>query len=93
MSQLFITRKHTLGLRKARIAAERVAADLKARFALDYAWSGRNVLVFERPGVAGQLELARHEVALTVRLGVLYRPFRAALEAEIQTYFDREFAG
>ncbi|TXI72091.1 MAG: poly(3-hydroxybutyrate) depolymerase [Dechloromonas sp.] len=93
MSDIVITRKHTLGLRKARAAAERVAADLQARFDLVYTWSDSNSLVFDRPGVAGQLALARHEVALTVRLGLFYRPFRAALEDEIHAYFDREFAG
>lgn len=93
MSDIVITRKHTLGLRKARAAAERIAADLKARFDLSYAWSGCNVLVFERPGVAGQLDLARHEVALTVRLGLFYRPFGATLAQEIHACFDRELAG
>lgn len=93
MSDILITRKHSLGLRKARVAAERVAVDLQARFALDYSWSDSNSLVFDRPGVAGQLALARHQVALTVRLGLFYRPFRAAMEEAIHAYFDREFAG
>ncbi|MBU3697584.1 polyhydroxyalkanoic acid system family protein [Dechloromonas sp.] len=93
MSDIVITRKHTLGLHKARVAAERVAADLRARFALDYAWSDSNSLVFGRPGVACQLALARREVALTVQLGLFYRPFRAVLEDKIHAYFDREFTG
>ncbi len=92
MSDIVITRKHSLGVRKARVAAERVAADLRAEFALDYAWREANVLAFERTGVNGELRLARHEVALSVRLGPFYLPFRGALEREIHAYFDREFA-
>lgn len=92
MSDIVITRKHSLGVRKARVAAERVAADLQAEFALDCAWREDNVLAFERPGVNGELRLARHEVALSVHLGLYYQPFRGALEREIHAYFDREFA-
>lgn len=92
MSDIVITRKHGMGIRKARIAAERVAADLQTEFSLDYAWQEANLLVFERPGVNGELRLARHEVALSVRLGLFYLPFRGALEREIHDYFDREFA-
>jgi putative polyhydroxyalkanoate system protein len=91
MSDIVIIRKHSLGLRKARGAAERVAADLQARFAIDYAWSDSNSLVFGRPGVACRLALARREVALTVQLGLFYRPFRAVLEEKIHACFDREF--
>lgn len=92
MSDIVITRQHHLGIRKARVAAERLAADLQAEFALDYAWREANVLAFERPGVNGELRLARHEVALSVRLGLFYLPFRGAFEREIHAYFDREFA-
>jgi putative polyhydroxyalkanoate system protein len=92
MSDIIIVRKHSLGMYKVRVAAERVAADLHTEFALVYAWRERNLLEFERPGVTAELRLARREVVLLVRLGLFYLPFRGALEREIHEYFDREFA-
>lgn len=40
----------------------------------------------------GELRLAHYEVALSVRLGLFYQPFRGALAREIHGYFNREFA-
>lgn len=91
MSDIIIVRQHSLGLGKVRVAAERVATDLQAEFALVYAWRERNLLALERPGVTAELRLTRREVALWVRLGFFYLPFRGALEREIHQYFDREF--
>ena len=92
MSQINITRKHKLSLKKAKLAAEHVAVDLQNEFNLTYAWGEDGVLHFERPGVTGRLSLAKHEVTVQVRLGLFYLPFRAAVEREIHDYFDQRFA-
>ena len=92
MSHINITRKHKLSLKKARLAAEHVAVDLQIEFNLTYAWAEDGVLHFQRPGVSGQLFLAKHEVTVQVRLGLFYLPFRAVVEREIHDYFDQRFA-
>jgi putative polyhydroxyalkanoate system protein len=92
MSEISIIRKHKLTAKKARIAAEKVAADLREEFGLDYAWDEDGVLHFERTGLHGQLRLARGQVSVHVRLGFLLIPFRTALEREIHEYFDQRFA-
>lgn len=92
MSEIRIIRKHKLTAKKARLAAEKVAADLKEEFDLSYAWDEDGVLHFERTGLHGQLRLGRGQVSVHVRLGFLLIPFRAALEREIHDYFDQRFA-
>jgi putative polyhydroxyalkanoate system protein len=92
MSEINITRKHKLTAKKARVAAEHVAADLKEEFGLEYSWDEDSVLHFERSGLRGQLRLTRGQVSVHVRLGFLLIPFRTALEREIHDYFDQRFA-
>ncbi len=92
MSEILIIRKHKLSAKKAKAAAEHVAADLQKEFNLDYEWAEDGVLNFERSGLHGNLVLTKGEVRVQVTLGFLLRPFRSALEREIHDYFDQRFA-
>mgnify|MGYP000845522104 FL=1 len=92
MSEILITKKHRLTARKARAAAELVAADLEKEFNLEHEWDDEGVLHFERMGVHGQLTLGRGEVTIHIHLGFLLRPFKSGLEREIHDYFDSRFA-
>lgn len=92
MSEIIVKRHHKLSMKKARLAAEHVAVDLQKEFNLTYAWDEEGIMRFQRPGVSGRLQLAKHEVTVQVRLGLFYLPFKAALEREIHDYFDQRFA-
>lgn len=92
MSEIIIVRNHKLGLKKARLAAEHVAVDLENRFELTCAWGEDGLLNFERPGVNGQLSLAKNEVCIKISLGIFYLPFRTLLERKIHEYFDKRFS-
>ena len=72
--------------------ASDVAADLKSQYGLDYHWDDDGVLSFKRPGLSGQLTLARKQVTVEVRLGLLLSPLKASFEREIQDFFDQRFA-
>ncbi len=50
MSEILITKKHRLSAKKARAAAELVAADLEKEFNLEHEWDEDGVLHFERHG-------------------------------------------
>ena len=50
------------------------------------------MLSFRRPGLSGQLTLARRQVTVEVRLGLLLSPLKASFEREIQDFFDQRFA-
>jgi putative polyhydroxyalkanoate system protein len=91
MPSISIARAHALSHKKARSAAERIAKDLKARYGLDYAWEGDDV-VFQRPGVSGRMHVGRNEVALDVQLGLLLTAIKPAIEREIHAQLDELFA-
>jgi len=90
MSDIVVRRRHGMTMKKARIAAEDIAAKLDEEFDLDYAWDG-NTLEFRRPGVNGHLAVSRKEVEIAVRLGFLMLAFRGRIEEEIHAYFDDHF--
>lgn len=88
MAVISIAKKHALSHRKAKDVAERMARDLKKRFALDYAWDGDDV-DFERPGLSGRMHVGKDSISLDVRLGLLLTPLKPAIEREIHTTLDK----
>ncbi|MGI8895171.1 MAG: polyhydroxyalkanoic acid system family protein [Casimicrobiaceae bacterium] len=88
MATISIAKHHALSLKKAKGVAEKIASDLQKRFDLDYAWEG-NRIDFERPGVSGQLLVARDKITLDVRLGLLLTPLKGTIEREIIAQLDR----
>ena len=90
MPSISIARTHALTHKKAKDAAERIARDLKQRFALDYAWEGDDVR-FARPGVSGRMRVGKKDVALDVQLGFLLTPMKPVIEREIHAQLDKLF--
>jgi putative polyhydroxyalkanoate system protein len=88
MSTISIAKKHHYSHKKAKDVAEKIAKDLKRRFALDYAWEGDHV-EFERPGVTGRMMVGKDRIALDVRLGFLLTPLKGAIEREIHAQLDK----
>jgi putative polyhydroxyalkanoate system protein len=90
MSDIDIRISHAIPLGRARKQAERVAMQLKERFALDYAWS-ENTLKFSRQGVAGALNVTPTEVAVRVRLGLLFSFLKPQIEKQIRHQLSKVF--
>jgi putative polyhydroxyalkanoate system protein len=82
MSNIDIRISHSISLGRARKQAERVAKQLKERYALDYAWSG-DTLEFAHQGVTGALDVTPTEVVVRVRLGLLFSFLKPQIEKQI----------
>ncbi|MCL4183845.1 MAG: polyhydroxyalkanoic acid system family protein [Burkholderiaceae bacterium] len=91
MSEIHLQRRHTLGLKKAKAAAQKVADDLAESFDIESRWDG-NALHFSRSGVSGCLTVTRDQVALDAQLGFLLAAFKPRIEERIQKDFDRYFS-
>lgn len=91
MSDIKIRRLHDMPHDVARGAAEKMAKRLKKDFQLDYEWDG-DVLVFERPGVNGELTVAPDFVEMEVKLGFLLRMMKPTIEKHIHNDLDEIFA-
>jgi len=91
MSNITLKRKHTIGLAKAKVAAQKVADDLAQEYGMTSRWAG-NTLSFTRSGVDGQLKVTKDEVVLDAKLGFLLSTFRHRIEEHVNDNFDRYFA-
>jgi putative polyhydroxyalkanoate system protein len=91
MSDIKLRRAHAMAHDKARDAAEKMAKRLQKEFDLDYEWDG-DVLVFERPGVNGELTVAAKHVEMEVKLGFLLKMMKPAIERRIHENLDEIFA-
>lgn len=90
MSDIVVRRGHHLPVKKARAAAQKIAARLDQEFDVDYVWKG-DTLQFRRTGVTGHLAVDADSVEISIRLGLLLLPLRRRIEEEIHAYFDEFF--
>ncbi len=90
MADIDLKRVHNLGIKAARLAADRMAEDLGRKFGLSGGWTG-NTHHFDRPGVTGSLHLTEKDLHLTVKLGFLLKAMRGPLEAAIVRELDTLF--
>ena len=90
MARIAIEKEHRLSHKKAKEAAEKVAVDLKARFDLDYRWSG-DAIEFERPGLEGKLHVGKGDVRLDCELGFMLSLLKPAIESAVHKEFDKYF--
>jgi len=95
MSRIHITREHALGLAQARRLAMRwgEAAEEHLRMQCSYEEADDgDRLVFERPGVHGQLTVSANQFVIDAKLGWLLGAFRHRIETEIARNLDRLLA-
>jgi putative polyhydroxyalkanoate system protein len=90
MGTISIAKTHHLSHKKAKEAAQKVADDLRARFALEYTWNG-DCIDFARPGLEGQLHVLKDQVRLDCKLGFLLTALKPAIEREVEKEFDKRF--
>jgi putative polyhydroxyalkanoate system protein len=91
MADISLQRKHKLGLKKAKEAAQKVADDLAESFDMESEWDG-NTLIFERSGVNGQMVVTKDGIAVDAKLGFLLSAFKPKIEEHINQNFDKYFA-
>jgi putative polyhydroxyalkanoate system protein len=87
MSDILIEREHRLGLEQALDQIEVLARELVETLDARCAWEGHR-LDFARPGASGSVEVTESLLVLEVRLGLLLRPFRDRIEAQILDQLD-----
>ena len=91
MADIQLKRAHSLGLRGAKEAADKMADKLGKQFNLNGTWKG-NVLNFERPGVNGTLAISESEMKLEVTLGFLLKAMKGPIERAVLEQLDAVLA-
>jgi putative polyhydroxyalkanoate system protein len=90
MALIAIAKEHHLSLKKAKEAAEKVAADLHKRFDLEYQWKG-NAIEFRRSGLTGALRVGKDNVRLDCELGFMLSLLKPTIETEVHKQFNKYF--
>ncbi|MCB9667303.1 MAG: polyhydroxyalkanoic acid system family protein [Myxococcales bacterium] len=88
MPGIDIRRAHTLGKDAARKAADALSTELTNKLQVQSHWEG-DVLKFERTGAKGQVAVSDSLVHVSVELGLMLRPLKGAIEAQVNKYLDR----
>ncbi len=87
MSDISLTRTHSLGLQGARTAAEKMVVRLQSQFGLSGKWEG-DTLHVNRPGVKGRLTVTATEMMLEITLGFLLSAMKSSIERAVQEEID-----
>jgi len=91
MATVSITRKHTLGLERAKRVSQIVVDKLSEKFGLESAWVG-NSLTFTRQGVDGRLDVTETAVDVRIELGLMLAAFAGPIEQQISASIDKAIA-
>ena len=89
MSAIHIERDHTLGKEGARQAVEDVASQMKRQLDVSYNWNG-DTLQFQRSGANGTIDVRDSSVTVDVELGMMFKPFKGAIEQQIKSFLDQK---
>jgi putative polyhydroxyalkanoate system protein len=95
MSRIHITREHALGLAHARQLAVRWGEAAEEHLGMQCSYEeaqDADRLVFERPGVHGQLTVSASQFVIDAKLGLLLGAFRHRIQTEIVRNLDRLLA-
>ena len=82
--------RHTLPAKEAQAAADELAVDLAAKFAINYGWDGDHIH-FDRPGVHGTITVRENEIRIKAALGLMLIFLKPVIEEEITDYLQSHF--
>jgi putative polyhydroxyalkanoate system protein len=91
VSEIHITREHSLGLAQARKLAFRWAETAEAKLDMECVYEegkADDLVRFERPGASGTLKVTKDRFELNAKLGLLLGVFKGRIESEIVKNLD-----
>jgi putative polyhydroxyalkanoate system protein len=91
MPDICITQAQVLMQKKARAAAQKVAAQIAREFDLASEWDG-DVLLSRRIRVSGQLVLADRQAQIGINLGFLFKAFAPTIQDRVASKMETVFS-
>lgn len=90
MTDIRITRIHTLTQSKAKAAAQEMADQMAGAYGMRCEWEG-NMLLFKSDSVAGVLTLTDDEARLEISLGLLFKAIAPTIEEKVTAKMEKVF--
>lgn len=87
MAAIDLRRQHGMSREEALAGADRLAAELRRNYDLNYQWEG-NHLRFKRSGASGWLKVEAETISIHLELGFLLRAFKGRIEQEVSKNLD-----
>lgn len=91
MHSIDIKRTHTLEIKKAKKAVQKVADHIAKKFDVECHWDG-DTLNFQRSGVDGHIKVNPKSVHVIADLGFFLSALKSPIENEIKRYLDEQFS-
>ena len=88
MADISLNRTHSLGLKGAHAAANKMAEKLGEKFALTSSWVG-NTMNFTRQGLNGTLAISESDIKLEVTLGFMLKMMKGPIEQSVHEQLDK----
>lgn len=88
MSQIRITRHHTMDREHVRNMTEELGEKLKSKFGGDYRWEG-DMVHYKYSGVDAKVSFDEDTLQVDVKLGLLMAALKGMIESEVNKYLDQ----
>ena len=87
MSRIEIRRNHTMDHEHALKVADDLAREMDTHYEMQWGWNGETLWI-RRTGVKGEVSVKPTEIHVNLELGMMLRPFRGRIEAEVARQLD-----
>lgn len=91
MPHIHLEQPHNLGRKVAREKVEAIVHNMKQRLGLACTWSD-DALEFSRTGTSGTITVGEKSVIVEAHLGLMFTPFKAEIERQMQNYLENGLA-
>jgi len=90
MPDIELVKSHSVPIPEAKARVQKIADELAADYDLRSEWRGK-ILLFERSGLHGEMEVTASKIRLEATLSFLLKPLRSALVERIERKFEKVF--
>lgn len=87
MGTIALSRKYTMPQDEVREGIKKMGEDLSEFLDIEYRWD-INEVHFKRTGGSGKIVIGEDELSLTLKLGIMYKPFEKKIKAQILEFVD-----
>ncbi|MET1256130.1 polyhydroxyalkanoic acid system family protein [Aliikangiella maris] len=83
MSVIKIEKNHQLTIIQLKNRIEQMAEQIGEEFAIKYEWEDSTCMLFRGKGINGDIEFNSQQLVFTMRLGMMWRVLRNAIESKV----------
>lgn len=87
MGTITLSRQYTMPQEEIRAGIENMGSELSEWLDVEYRWD-INEVHFKRTGASGIIKISDDELQLTLKLGLMYKPFEKKIKSQIMEFVE-----